>query len=168
MTKYHTLIGCVLVAMTLFSCNSPTAGGGQVNSAAVQGTWQDHLDPNVFYFAGSTHKLTFENDSFFLKIFQFTDIASLDTCYSIWYTQYMQGTFTVGLQDSIILDGMYVDSLKNPLPDCGCDQGPRQSGAYHASFKGKISISGKFEGLALHLTVLSGHYWPTEWVLEKE
>jgi len=167
MAKNHALIGCVLMAITLFSCNSPTAGNGQVNSTVLQGTWQDHLDPTIGYYAGSTHKVTFENDSFFLRIYEFTDIGSRDTCYPSAYTQYMKGQFAIGLQDSLTLDGIYADSLYNPLPDCGCDNGPRQSGAYHASFKGTISINGKFEGLALHLTALSSPY-PAEWVLEKE
>ena len=162
MAKNYALIACVLMITALFSCKSPTAQNEPLSSAALQGTWQDHLDPKVNYYAGSTHKVTFENDSFFLKIYEFTDAYyGGDTCFSLAYTQYMKGQFSFGLQDSVILDGIYVDSLNNPLPVCGCTYGPRQSGTYLASFKGKL------EGNTLHVILLSAPY-PTEWVLNKE
>ena len=150
-------IGCA--GALLFSCQSPLDADRFVTYPSVQGTWEDHLDPNICYFAGETHKLTLENRSFFLKVFRFTDIYIPDTCYWLGF-QYMKGTFAIGLQDSIILDGVYTDSLGNTLPPCGCTYGPPRSGSYRASFKGMRDKN------ALHLTLLSGPY-PAEWVLEK-
>jgi hypothetical protein len=166
MVKKHTtmfkLTGCALMVMML-SCNlAPPAENEHISSVSLQGSWQDHLDSHTIYFGGTTHTLAFESDSFFLKVFQFSDVMiPFDTCYSPWYTQYVKGTFSIGLQDSITLDGVYVDSLKRALPDCECHYGPRQTGRYLVSFKGAL------DGNVLYLTTLPSS-GASDWVLTNE
>jgi hypothetical protein len=151
-----------IAGVVFFSCNSPTAGKQDLNSVTVQGTWEDHLDPSVLYFAGATHTLAFYNDSFFLRIHEFTDaIATNDSCASFSFTSFISGTFSVSSGGNLTLDGTYVDSLKKPMPACGCAYGPRQSGRYLVSFKGSL------EGSTLSLTPQENLNM-AEWVLKKE
>lgn len=160
MANKFALLFCLLIVF--FSCVAPTEKAEDLNSASLQGSWQDHLDPGYLYFAASTHKLTFKNDSFFLKIHEFTDVINVsDTCDSNEYTLFINGMFSVGNQDDITLDGVFADSLKNPVPFCGCNHGPRQSGRYHTTFRGRLV------GNALHLKNLS---YPnlSDWELLKE
>jgi hypothetical protein len=150
------------VAAASVSCTGP--GEDWINRATVQGTWQDRFDPDQGYFDGSTCTLTFENNSFFLEIYWSTDAGPIgDTCFSYAFTRYMQGRFSIDLQDIITLEGIYVDSLKRALPPCGCAYGPRKSGKYLASF------SAKLEDDVLYLKDLSpqARNYPV-WVLKRE
>lgn len=161
MSKNPALTFFVLVGIILVSCITSPSEKDTISIVSLQGGWHDQLD-TLKLGGGSVHNLAFKDDSFFLKIYEFTDIVLLgDTCYSSAYTQFMKGIYAIGLQDSITLDGIYVDSLKNPMPVCECKYGPRQSGKYQVSFKGKL------EGNVLRLLTLPILYEP-EWVLKKE
>jgi hypothetical protein len=161
MPTKHMFLAFQISMIVLTTCTHTTSENNSIGDLRFQGIWQDHLDTTLFYFGYSLHRLEIQNDSFFLKITEATDIARYgDTCSSVFYNQYIKGTYVLENGDSITLKGIFVDSLKNPLPDCPCTYGPKQSGIYQVSFKWRLGSG------VLYLTKLPILYEP-EWELEK-
>lgn len=160
MTIRYLAISCVLIGILLYSCSLNDEKQALTNTS-LQGNWKDALDPNKMYFAGTTHGLKIKDDSFNLAIHNFTDVRIVgDPCYSNSYTQYIKGTYYLGEEDSLILDGIFVDSLMNAMPESQCPSGPKQSGKYNIVFKGQLDEN------KLNLIVLSNPD-KQEWSLTK-
>jgi hypothetical protein len=110
-----SLLSAILFCM-LLSCEKDK-GDPVIDQSALTGTWQEY--ETGMSFAGTTHRITFNNDGTFRMIYRyFTDVLnSQDSCTSIHHG-YSMGTFSIA-HSLISFNGNYCDErYLGVVPNC--------------------------------------------------
>jgi hypothetical protein len=131
---------CVIVLFLFISitinCNNTSSTNPQASktlSDSIQGKW---IEPEIYSWNNKNYHLIFNGDSFYLDMHDKSPyILTYDDCYATNFTNYVAGKYSFKKPDSLVLSGVYTDSVHVPRPQSSCSWGPRLSGNVTFNFK---------------------------------